>query len=117
MHSLALLGRTWTPRRHTREHLPNQREAFYVRNLHAHACVGILLSWGMLGQGGLSHINNHPPEYLIETFEQLGYAYDAHLAAQLYNASDKHYSRLHVFRRYQPPAGGCGVQPGETVRV
>ena len=91
------------------EHLPNQREAFYVRNLHAHACLGLLISWGMLGQGGLSHINNHPPEYVVELFERLGYAYDARLGAQLLNASDMHYSRLHAFRRRAPPPRGCGA--------
>lgn len=87
------------------EHLPNQREGFYVRNLHAHNCLGLLLSWGMLSQGGLSHINNHSPEYVIETFEQLGYSYDGPLAQQLLNASEGHYSRLHVFRRLTPPPG------------
>ena len=88
------------------EHLPNQREGFYVRNLHAHNCFGILLSWGMLGQGGLSHINNHPPEYVIETFEQLGYVSDTFLAEKIYNASESaQFHRLHVFRRLQTPPG------------
>lgn len=88
------------------EHLPNQREGFYVRNLHAHACVGILLSWGMLGQGGLSHINNHPPEYVFDTFEQLGYIADTHTSDLLYNASETaQFHRLHVFRRRHPPPG------------
>ena len=87
------------------EHLPNQREAFYIRNLHAHNCVGLLISWGVLGQGGLAHINNHPPEYLTEIFEGLGYRTDEHLASQLLNASDQHYTRLHAFRRLQPPPG------------
>ena len=73
------------------------------------ACVGILLSWGMLSQGGLSHINNHDPAYVAATFEALGYASDGPLADYLYNASNKHYSRLHVFRRLHPPPEGCGA--------
>ena len=95
----------WVVSLEVAEHLPNQREGFYVRNLHAMNCLGLLLSWGMLGQGGLSHINNHPPEYLVETFESLGYTYDLPTAQQLYNASSKHYKQIHLFRRITPPPG------------
>ena len=95
----------WVVSLEVAEHLPNQRESFYIRNLHAHNCVGLLISWGVLGQGGLAHINNHPPEYLTEIFEGLGYRTDEHLASQLLNASDQHYTRLHAFRRLQPPPG------------
>lgn len=45
------------------------------------------------------------PEYVVETFEQLGYVNDLATAEHLLNASDAHYSRLHVLRRKQPPPG------------
>ena len=90
--------------------MPNQREAFFVRNLHAHACVGILLTWGVVGQTGVGHINNHDPEYVMNTFVGLGYVYDAPLADLLLNASGRAYRALHVFRRRQPPVGG-GCDP------
>ena len=100
----------WVVSLEVAEHLPNQREQFYVRNLHAHACKGIVISWGMLGQGGLSHINNHPPEYVISTFEQLGYVRDDLAASQLVNATEKQLPcqgcNLHVFRRLKVPEGG-----------
>ena len=80
-----------------------------MRNLHAHNCIGIVLSWGLLAQGGLAHINNHPPEYVIETFEQLGYVRDAATVSQLFNSSEHQVTRnLHVFRRLRlPEGGGC----------
>ena len=41
------------------EHVPNLHEEQLVRNLHAHACRGVILSWAILGQAGTSHVNNH----------------------------------------------------------
>ena len=58
------------------EHIPSQSEGMMIRNLHAHNCKGIILSWGIEGQGGDNHINLHNNEYVIQIFEELGYNYD-----------------------------------------
>ena len=58
------------------EHVPADMEGMVIRNLHAHNCRGILLSWGIPGQGGLNHVNLHDSQYLIDIFEDLGYVFD-----------------------------------------
>jgi hypothetical protein len=58
------------------EHIPHEEEGKMIRNLHAHNKKGIILSWGVLGQDGHHHINNHSKEYLIKIFTQLGYFHD-----------------------------------------
>jgi 2-polyprenyl-3-methyl-5-hydroxy-6-metoxy-1,4-benzoquinol methylase len=40
------------------EHIPEIYEAVYLDNIFRHAKEGIILSWAVPGQGGLSHINN-----------------------------------------------------------
>jgi uncharacterized protein (DUF2249 family) len=68
------------------EHVPNQQEMTFVRNLHAHNRRGIILSWATLNQGGSGHVNNHDPRYLRDTFEELGYVYDEALSNGLQSA-------------------------------
>lgn len=58
------------------EHIPHEKEGMMIRNIHAHNCKGVMLSWGIEGQEGINHINNHPIEYLIDIFNELGYEYD-----------------------------------------
>jgi len=58
------------------EHVPSHLEGMVIRNLHAHNCRGILLSWSPPGQGGLNIVNLHDNEYIIDIFTQLGYVYD-----------------------------------------
>jgi len=58
------------------EHIPVEYEGMMVRNLHAHNCKGIILSWARLKQGGVNHINTHSKEYLRGVFENLDYRYD-----------------------------------------
>lgn len=58
------------------EHIPSQMEGMVIRNLHTHNCKGIVLSWGIEGQGGENHVNLHSNEYIIEVFTELGYVYD-----------------------------------------
>ena len=60
------------------EHLPSRHELTFIRNLHAHACRGILLSWACYG--GHGHVNRRPNEYIIDIFERLGYVHNARAA-------------------------------------
>ena len=41
-------------------HIPEKYEAVYLDNILRHAKEGIILSWAVPGQRGLSHINNKP---------------------------------------------------------
>mmetsp|Transcript_16572 Transcript_16572/g.24776 ORF Transcript_16572/g.24776 Transcript_16572/m.24776 type:complete len:386 (-) Transcript_16572:72-1229(-) len=68
------------------EHIPNHLEGMVIRNLHAHNCRGILLSWGTPGQGGLNHINLHDNQYLIDIFTSLGYVHDVSVSEKFRSA-------------------------------
>lgn len=67
------------------EHIPHAHEMMVIRNLHAHNCRGIILSWAHLGQFGSNHINNHNDTYLVAIFEELGYTHDEWMTALLRN--------------------------------
>lgn len=73
------------------EHVPRALEGALVRNLHALACHGILLSWGYRAYlGGRSrelkghhHVNTRSNQYVVSLFERLGYVFDAAASAHL----------------------------------
>jgi hypothetical protein len=43
----------------------------YLDNIFRHAKEGIILSWAVPGQGGLSHINNKPIEYVLKVMREI----------------------------------------------
>ena len=59
------------------EHIPKKYEAVYLDNIFRHAKEGIILSWAVPGQGGLSHINNKPIEYVLKVMRENGFQRDA----------------------------------------
>lgn len=65
------------------EHIPYKLEGAVLRNLHAHACRGIILSWARLLQAGQGHVNNHDYSYLHDIMRQLGYFLNESLTRQL----------------------------------
>ena len=65
------------------EHIPSRFEGAFFRNLHAHNCVGVILSWAALAQDGQGHINNHKSSYVAETMRSLGYFVNANLTNSL----------------------------------
>ena len=56
--------------------VPPEKEGMLVRNLHAHNCKGMIISWGTYGEVELESHNLHDEQYIIETFNELGYFYD-----------------------------------------
>ena len=65
------------------EHIPSNQEGMIIRNLHAHNCKGIILSWAVAGHGGHHHVNLHNNEYLLDIFGELGYENDVESATLL----------------------------------
>jgi hypothetical protein len=59
------------------EHIPEKYEAVYLDNIFRHADEGIILSWAVPEQGGLSHINNKPIEYVSKVMRENGFQRDA----------------------------------------
>lgn len=73
---LTLPRADWVMSLEVGEHIPNNFEPMFIRNLHAHACRGIVLSWGHKskpGQRGHSDANYHSKVYLVQLFAKLGY--------------------------------------------
>lgn len=73
------------------EHIPSKYEGIFIRNLHHHNCKGLILSWGVLGQGGFNHINLHSNTYVTNIFHSLGYLRDFELEAKLRNPEGNHW--------------------------
>jgi cyclopropane fatty-acyl-phospholipid synthase-like methyltransferase len=65
------------------EHIPEKYEAVYLDNIFRHAKEGILLSWAVPGQGGLSHINKKPIEYVTKVMRDNGFKRDAEKTMKL----------------------------------
>jgi len=74
---LSLPRADWVMSLEVGEHVPHAVEQHFVRNLHAHNCVGIVLSWSHPPYGGCGHVNNHHTPYIVALFAELGYVYDA----------------------------------------
>lgn len=82
------------------EHIPHEMEKHMIRNLHAHNKKGLIISWGILGQYGHHHINNHSKEYLVKLFNELGYDLDEGLTASFsVAAKGKEYNPYHPWFR------------------
>ncbi len=58
------------------EHIPPLYESTFIENLERHAKVGILLSWGIEGQGGFGHVNLRNNDYIKKLFRDKGYRDD-----------------------------------------
>ena len=69
------------------EHIPGKYEAVYLDNIFRHAREGIILSWAVPGQGGLSHVNNKPIEYLVSVMKNNGFNINETLSKKFQNAS------------------------------
>ena len=74
---LSLPRADWVMSLEVGEHVPHAVEQHFVRNLHAHNCVGIVLSWSHPPYGGCGHVNNHHTPYIVALFAELGYVHDA----------------------------------------
>jgi len=80
---LSLPRTDWVMSLEVGEHIPSSAEHMVLRNLHAHNCRGIILSWAVLNQIGFDHINNHRNEYVIHQVTQLGYVLNHTLTSRL----------------------------------
>lgn len=65
------------------EHIPSQFESVYLDNVFRHAREGIILSWAVPGQNGLSHVNNKPLDYVIDVMKTNGFLRDEILSRKL----------------------------------
>ena len=99
--NLSLPRADWVLSLEVGEHVPLVKEGAYVRNLHAHNCRGILLSWGIVGQTGHHHVNTHRAGYIVSMFKDLGYVFDGAQTFRLRKAALLPWFRrsIYVFER------------------
>uniref|UniRef100_A0A2C9KNZ4 Methyltransferase type 11 domain-containing protein n=1 Tax=Biomphalaria glabrata TaxID=6526 RepID=A0A2C9KNZ4_BIOGL len=69
------------------EHIPAKFEEIYLDNLARHAREGIILSWAVPGQKGLSHVNNKPLADVIKEMSKRGFHIDVQAGEPLRKAS------------------------------
>lgn len=103
---LSLPRADWVVSLEVREHVLAAFEQMCIRNLHAHNCQGVILSWAVLNQPGVAHINNHRNEYIIDIFQQLGYFYRHNLVGRFRRNVKYPWFKQSVmaFQRHQPLA-------------
>ncbi|XP_045598254.1 uncharacterized protein [Procambarus clarkii] len=65
------------------EHIPESGEKNFLDNLVKHACVGVVLSWAVPGQGGHSHVNCRSNEYVRREMAARGLESDKFVEARL----------------------------------
>jgi tryptophanyl-tRNA synthetase len=83
------------------EHIPEKYEAVYLNNIFRHAKEGIILSWDVPGQIGLSHINNKPIESVSKVMRENGFQRDAGKTMKLQASASLSWlkSNIHVYIR------------------
>jgi SAM-dependent methyltransferase len=60
------------------EHVPKQYEDALLKTIDRHISPGgvLVLSWAVVGQGGLGHVNCQNNDYVISKFQSMGYTYN-----------------------------------------
>ncbi len=85
------------------EHIPKAYEAMYLDNICRYAREGIILSWAVPGQGGHSHVNGQPFEYIVKQMEMRGFEIIPDFSKEIKENSVASWlrSNLNVFKRAQ----------------
>jgi len=65
------------------EHIPKEFEQTFIDNISNHAKEHIFLSWAIVGQGGLGHINCQNNDYIIKQFADRGWIHQEELSNQI----------------------------------
>lgn len=83
------------------EHIPKKYEDVYLDNVFRHAKEGIVLSWAVPGQNGVSHINNKPFTFVVDVMKKNGFVHDQEKSKELKNAASFWWLRqnVNVYRR------------------
>lgn len=83
------------------EHIPVDKTDIFIDNLTSKAERGIILSWGVPGQGGVGHINLRTNSFIIEELIKRGFQYDATVSRDLRSAAQLSWFKntIMVFRK------------------
>lgn len=69
------------------DHIPEEYEEAFIKNLHKHNKQGIILSWAIPEREGFGHLNKKDTEYIKRIFECLGYTNNLEKEEQLRNSA------------------------------
>lgn len=58
------------------EHVPQQYEQIFIDNLTSHSTKYICISWGVVGQPGIGHVNCRNNDYIIEEMSKRDFEFD-----------------------------------------
>jgi len=91
----------WVISMEVAEHIPKAFESVFLDNVCRHAEEGVILSWAVPGQGGHSHINNQPIDYVIKQMKNRGFEIDQALSKEIKTKASFSWlkSNLNVFKR------------------
>ncbi|BFZ02618.1 hypothetical protein BsWGS_05657 [Bradybaena similaris] len=83
------------------EHIPAKYENIFLDNLARHAKEGIILSWAVPGQGGLSHVNNKALVDVVAQMNKRGFDISKEDGEPLRNAASFSWlkNNVHVYYR------------------
>lgn len=83
------------------EHIPKEFEKAFIENMHNNNLKGIVLSWAVIGQGGLGHVNCQDNDYIKSVMAQYGYRNDvrAEKAMRLRSTISWFKKTIMVFRK------------------
>lgn len=86
------------------EHIPAKFEDIFLDNLARHAKEGIILSWAVPGQGGLSHVNNKALTDVVNQMKKRHFSFNSDHGKPLRDASSFYWLKqnIHVYRRTDP---------------
>ena len=107
--ALALPRTDWVVSMEVGEHISARGEGMYIRNLHAHNCRGIILSWAKLNQWGKDHVNNHRRSTLVQTVKppRIRTSSTAYLGGMGYSTARAGARAIALFNRHELHSYRC----------
>jgi SAM-dependent methyltransferase len=75
------------------EHVPKEYEEALMKTINRHVNPGgmLILSWAVVGQGGLGHVNCQNNDYVIQKFTEMGYTHNVDYSQFLRNSVSNAY--------------------------
>lgn len=96
--------RDWVMALEIGEHVPAKFEDIVIDNIDKNNHCGALVSWAVPGQGGHSHVNERPNDWVMDQFTRRGYVYDEKASRRGREAASYHWFKntFMVFKRMRP---------------
>jgi len=87
------------------EHIPEKYENYFFDNITSHCSNIMVLSWAVVGQIGIGHINCRNNDYVISKVVERGFFFDTNgtklLKSDIEPFCNYFYNTLMVFRRHE----------------